>query len=442
MKNFTRLFYFGTFFLFSLHLFAQDTVIVQTFDFNSTTRSGVFQFPNDTSAYEKILMQYRIRCKDGLVSTGSNTNLGCGEWDYSCNTYITDSSMTDSVKSTYPSHIISNFSGTKFYYTNNPTYTHTQYNQKNTIYDTVFSENNFPIGTGTDALHHPFTSSLSNARTQYLWLASELTTVGVAAGDITGIKLDLSVLGSQLNFLKIKIKQTSKTILDSSNLDLTGWTEVFFLDKLFSATGIQTFNFHTPFTWDGSSNLLIDFSFNNSSTGVDNEVLGGDAGFVAGLTAGGDDSYLKFDGSQSVNVNTSAFGNIDNEITVSFWSYGDPAIMPANSTVFEGSDNSNNRQANVHLPWSDGTVYWDCGNDGTGFDRIQKAASAADYEGKWTYWTFTKNISTGSMKIYLNGTLWISGSGKTKPITITKFNIGSAVTWANFHFGFVDEFSV
>ncbi|MBL0052038.1 MAG: hypothetical protein IPP29_11285 [Bacteroidetes bacterium] len=75
-------------------------------------------------------MQYRIRCKKGQVSSSNNALYGCGEWDYSCNTYITDSSLTDSVKSKHNSYDITNFNGTTFSYTYTPVYTYYQYIQK------------------------------------------------------------------------------------------------------------------------------------------------------------------------------------------------------------------------------------------------------------------------------------------------------------------------
>src|SRR5688500_114777 len=100
---------------------AGDTTVVQVFRFDTTMRAGVFLFPNDTSkTYEKIIMLYSMRCKNGLVSTGSNTNLGCGEWDYNCYTYVVDSSQIDSLKTRRNSHDISNFSGTVYDYTSVP----------------------------------------------------------------------------------------------------------------------------------------------------------------------------------------------------------------------------------------------------------------------------------------------------------------------------------
>ena len=118
--------------------------------------------------------------------------------------------------------------------------------------------------------------------------------------------------------------------------------------------------------------------------------------------------------------------SISNEITVSAWIYGDVDIMPANSYLFEGKDGSGNRTVNVHLPWSNGNVYWDCGNNGGTYDRIEKTANTADYEGKWNHWAFTKNASTGEMKMYLNGSLWHSGTGKTEPMDIQTFSLGHA----------------
>ena len=89
-----------------------DTIVVPTLNYTSTTREMQVPFPNLPGVtYEKIYMMYNMRCKNGLVSPGTSgqTNIGCGEWDYTCNTYVTDSSKTDSTKNKYPSHIITGF---------------------------------------------------------------------------------------------------------------------------------------------------------------------------------------------------------------------------------------------------------------------------------------------------------------------------------------------
>lgn len=47
----------------SLSTFAQDTITVQTLDFNDITkRRGWYVFPSDTIEYQKILMYYTLKC--------------------------------------------------------------------------------------------------------------------------------------------------------------------------------------------------------------------------------------------------------------------------------------------------------------------------------------------------------------------------------------------
>ncbi|MEM7038518.1 MAG: LamG-like jellyroll fold domain-containing protein, partial [Bacteroidota bacterium] len=100
------------------------------------------------------------------------------------------------------------------------------------------------------------------------------------------------------------------------------------------------------------------------------------------------------------------------------------------------------RQANVHLPWSNGQVYWDCGNDGTGYDRINLPANANDFKDRWTHWAFTKNAATGEMRIWLDGQLFHSGTGLTRQIDMQNFRIGRSITGGSVYNGFVDEFRV
>ena len=47
------------------------------------------------------------------------------------------------------------------------------------------------------------------------------------------------------------------------------------------------------------------------------------------------------------------------------------------------------------------------------------------FSSQWNHWAFTKNCSTGEMKMYLNGVLWHSGNNKTAPIDIQEIKLGS-----------------
>ncbi|NET74561.1 LamG-like jellyroll fold domain-containing protein [Okeania sp. SIO1F9] len=103
-----------------------------------------------------------------------------------------------------------------------------------------------------------------------------------------------------------------------------------------------------------------------------------------------------------------------NEITISFWAYGDSDASKGTSIIY-ALNNDNRITVNIHLPHSDGFIHFDCGYQGT-FDRISKEDTDNYFKDKWTYWVFTKNVATGSMKIYVNGNLWYSEEDKTKPI--------------------------
>ena len=62
------------------------------------------------------------------------------------------------------------------------------------------------------------------------------------------------------------MKHTSLSSYATASLDASGWTTVYQANQTISATGWVDFVFSTPFVYNGTSNLLIDFSHNNSSS--------------------------------------------------------------------------------------------------------------------------------------------------------------------------------
>ena len=63
------------------------------------------------------------------------------------------------------------------------------------------------------------------------------------------------------------MKHTSLSRYDSDNgsLEADGWTVVYQNDESIEDKGWHKFEFQTPFEYNGTDNLLVDFSFNNSS---------------------------------------------------------------------------------------------------------------------------------------------------------------------------------
>ncbi|MGJ8673538.1 LamG-like jellyroll fold domain-containing protein [Rubritalea sp.] len=181
---------------------------------------------------------------------------------------------------------------------------------------------------------------------------------------------------------------------------------------------------------DSSSGTV---AVDSSENAYDGTVANGT--WVTGL----DGSAIDFNGSSSsVTLPAAAFATIDDQITVAMWVYGD-TTQARNDTLLYAADSSGNRVINIHLPWRNGNVYWDAGNTGSSFDRINKGASASAYKGQWNHWVFTKNANTGAMAIYLNGSLWHSGTGKSSSMAnIAAVKLGSALNNSSYD-GIIDE---
>ena len=241
------------------------------------------------------------------------------------------------------------------------------------------------------------------------------------------------------------MKPTNLSTLSDSTYLADNFTLVYDNANWQQPQSIATFNFLQPFYWDGSSNIIIDFSFssltNTSSYITISDSIGSNIGLLQNFNG-----HLDFKDDEIVDLPASVFANIDSAITVSFWCYGDENLMPFNSYIFEGRDANGYRVINCHLPWSNSRVYWDAGNNGTGsYDRVHELANLNDYSGKWNHWAFTKDVATGEMNAFLNGSLFMSAASKTRLMSgITKFRIGgnAAANFNGAYDGKIDEFRV
>jgi hypothetical protein len=179
----------------------------------------------------------------------------------------------------------------------------------------------------------------------------------------------------------------------------------------------------------GSGNTLKDYKGSNDGT-ISGAVWEKEKTGQYSLDFDGTDDYVDF------STNSIPTGN---EITISVWNYGETA---KDSALISGYDSSDNRIISVHLPWNNSNIYWDCGNDGSTYDRINKLATSSEYLG-WHHWVFTKNASTGIMKIFLDGVEWHSDTGKTETINIaTILKLGTFYNNTSFHQGRVNNLMV
>jgi hypothetical protein len=418
-------------------VFAQeDTTWIQTLTFDDITkRRDWFEFPNGSDEYRKVLMYYTLKCDAATTQDG----YACGEWDYLTYSFLYDhTGVLDSNLVNHPQYLYGGQNLDSLWYTTTPQFNTVESYEYNTVIDNTNSESGYTVGGVMGAFDQPL-GGHARARSQFLWLASELTTSGMVAGNVHRLTLQLADYQTDLGRLVISMKNTNSS---EPNGFEVGMNVVY--DQVTDFPGganIHNFNLLTAFNWDGTSNVLVEFSYEAAGVGNFNQVSYFTTTDTSGVFTSGEDNAVVFEDSKYMEI---PLGGTDfgDEITVSFWSRGNPDIQPANSYAFEAVNTANQRVLNVHLPWSNENVYWDAG-EGSGYDRINKAATAAEYEGNWVHWAFTKNAVTGSMKIYFNGALWHSGTGLDRTIgEIDRFVIGKAFGSSTSHNGMMDEFRV
>jgi trimeric autotransporter adhesin len=137
-----------------------------------------------------------------------------------------------------------------------------------------------PLSTGTATIgagdfggyFQPFRSNFQKARSQYIYLASEFTAAGFAAGNITAVGFNVTTKTSTLPYtgLTISFKNTASTSF--SVLAFETGTVAGYSQDYSTIAGMNTLTLTAPFTWDGVSNVLVEICYDNAavSGGGDN----------------------------------------------------------------------------------------------------------------------------------------------------------------------------
>ena len=417
----------------------EDTITVQTFTYGSPLR-GWFQFPPDSNRYRKVWLYYKLKCDKGTTQD----NYPCGEWDYLTYTYLYDhTGLMDSTLYYQPSFEVKGASPDSFSYKRSPVWT--LRNRSEQVAGISDSQNLtlVTVGKAQAAGNIPLSSNFSDAKSFILWTADELSTAGLQAGNIYGIELRVAHARTPMRKLRIGASHSN---IDSIYPELSGLDDgvtVYERNTTITDTGWQSFVFDTPFNWDGQSNVLFSFSFDNYTPDEANLLWLENTGPGKQIIRGGTDRFLFLRDNDYVEIPAAAVTSINQEVSISVWVKGNPAFQPQNDYLFEARNAGGQRLLNVHFPWSNGRIYWDAGNDGSGYDRIDKAATSTETEGTWNHWVFTKDAAAGIMRIYKNGVKWLEGSGKKKSMAgISTFLLGANASASGNFDGAIDEFAI
>jgi len=426
-----------------------DTTVVQTYTWEAQNNPATaydspgrrwFNFPpsNNGVEYQKILMYYNLKCfEDG---TAGNLGFPCGEWDYLTYTYLYDhTGVIDSTQAQHPLSFVNNADFDSIAMTSQPIVITREYQHDVRVIDSVTDEVVFNLYDASAAQNVSMNGT--SARSVFLYRADELSAAGLSTGDaVSRLAFAFANAPASITFCKIELSLSNDTII-SDAVQSNSFTTVYNASDDLTA-GWNDYDFLNDWIWDGTSSLIVRVTWSNAETAVAATLEASETSFPSALNISGTDRYMRMDWQDEVKVPKEAFENVSNEITIMLWQNGDPNIQPQNGTLFEGVNSLNQRVLNVHLPWSNSNVYWDAGFDGT-YDRINKLATPANFEGAWNHWAFTKNCTSGEMKIFLNGNLWHSGVNLDNlMLDIQRFSIGGATGWSNFYNGSIDEFAV
>ena len=386
-----------------------------------------FDFPasDNGEEYRKVLMYHKLKCFD--QGTAGGLGYACGEWDYLTYNYLFDhTGLLDSANLSHPLYRINNsdfevdsivfipLGGAPF------DTVLTEYSR------TVLSEvGEFTTSILNDTVSSDqLISSSAGKRIEMVWSVEELIEMGVEVGDtIRRISLPVGMIEADLLTLECRWSGDE-------------WITVF--EFPVTASGMLNMDLSETLVFDSVSNLMVSMSFEGLIGDVC-QAVSSPGNVVLYNSTGG---YVGFDGGDKIEVAVDSLNEISSTVTIECWLKGDEDWLPANTTIFEGVNANNQREVNVHMPWSNSRIYWDAGYDG-GYDRIDKLSSEAEFEGSWSHWAFTKDAETGVMRIFRNGAVWHEGSDRDNEFgEIAKMFLGSAANDNYSYRGGVDDFRI
>ncbi|MBI2271777.1 MAG: PKD domain-containing protein, partial [Bacteroidetes bacterium] len=135
------------------------------------------------------------------------------------------------------------------------------------------------LGTTAPSGTSPYAGTATDYRMQLLYRAADLKTAGITAGKLKSIAFYVTTKNSTLPYSGFTIKMgcTSASTLGFSWI--TGLTTVFGPVNYSSVAGWNTHMLTTPYNWDGSSNIIVEICWDNSTVSAADVVAGFSSGF-------------------------------------------------------------------------------------------------------------------------------------------------------------------
>lgn len=229
------------------------------------------------------------------------------------------------------------------------------------------------VADATTATHpNPLSGWYGGHKVQMIYLASELTAKGMVAGSkISSIAFDIASNNSNsaCNDFRIKIGTTTASVATTTFQNSSNLQTVYNQTYIPSQTGWVTFEFTTPFIWDGVSNIIIETAHNsgNNGNGSGTNIRYSNIPFV-GVVCGFKDSVTP---AGVASLDATIFSTINavnrrpniilgtNEITNNVWNPVDNLYTNAAATIPYVAGTSTSTvyfKANASIPSQDYTI--------------------------------------------------------------------------------------
>ena len=146
------------------------------------------------------------------------------------------------------------------------------------------------IGSGDQIAQNyqnPFFSIWSNNHTQHIIPLAELKEQGMTAGPLNSVGLTVTNIGT-LPMLGLTVKIGSTNIPDLAEfIDNSTFATVFTSPSYMPELGTNVFEFATPYEWDGTSNIVLEFCHGNPAAiqTMNRGVLADDTEYISSIKA-------------------------------------------------------------------------------------------------------------------------------------------------------------
>ena len=116
------------------------------------------------------------------------------------------------------------------------------------------------------------------------------------------------------------------------------------------------------------------------------------------------------------------FQKIEKGLTMAFWQWGKDTSHVVNTLVCSDLEYGKSRIPAIHITlgcWDrPGHYQWQCGNPLAIEDSLYGShQNTYEWTGRWNHWTFAKDLHTGRMNIFLNGSLYATQQGHPSDLT-------------------------